>query len=196
MGSLLAGIHDRFMPIRLLHYSFRDFLIDQDRSGQFFVVGDDADDGSSATRRYLESMTKILIGRADRLTKQPDFHGIDHFVPEFGNLMNRNPEAIEDWEQTLGPLLNVLEKLLVPSNIDSLKDGYCQECRFFQITRETLMHFQSLRQKEDPDVVQYLKSLEEIIRYGGQEDIEMNFGRVFSSAAIVGLMMAILAHRR
>ncbi|KIL57180.1 hypothetical protein M378DRAFT_400065 [Amanita muscaria Koide BX008] len=196
MGSLLAGIHDRSTPIRPLHYSFRDFLIDPDRSGQFFVDGDDADDGSSATRRYLESMTKILIGRADRLTKQPDFHGMDHFVPEFGNLINRNPEAIEDWEQTLGPLLKVLDKLLVPSNIDSLKDGYCQDCQFFQITRDTLTHFQTLRQREDPDVEQYLKSLEEIIRYGDAGNFNMNFGRVFSSAAIFGFMMAILAHQR
>ncbi|KIL54895.1 hypothetical protein M378DRAFT_18445 [Amanita muscaria Koide BX008] len=196
MGSLLAGIHDRSTPIRPLHYSFRDFLIDPDRSGQFFVDGDDADDGCSATRRYLESMTKLLIGRADRLTQQPDFHGMDHFVPKFGNLINRNPEVIEDWEQTLGPLLKVLDKLLVPSKIDSLKGSYCQQCRFFKITRDTLTHFQTLRQREDPDVEQYLESLEEIIRYGDAGNFEMNFGRVFSSAAIFGFMMAILAHQR
>ncbi|KIL55930.1 hypothetical protein M378DRAFT_90088, partial [Amanita muscaria Koide BX008] len=46
MGSLIVGIHDRFTPIRPLHYSFRDFLIDPGRSGQFFVDRDDADDRS------------------------------------------------------------------------------------------------------------------------------------------------------
>ncbi|KIL55933.1 hypothetical protein M378DRAFT_551027 [Amanita muscaria Koide BX008] len=200
MGPLLVGIHDRFAPIHPLHFSFHDFLIDRERSGQFFVDGDqlrDADDDSSAIRRYLEAMTKLLIGHADKLTKQPDFHGIDHFMPEF----NRNPQAIEldieDWEQTLGPLLNVLDKLLVPSKIHSLKDGYCQQCRFFQITSDTLTHFQSLRQREDPDIEKYLKSLEEIIRYGDAGNFDMNFSRVvFGSAAIVGFMMAILAHQR
>ncbi|KIL57175.1 hypothetical protein M378DRAFT_172045, partial [Amanita muscaria Koide BX008] len=170
-----------------------------------FSYGDGADDspsdGSSTTRRFLKSMTKLLTGHADRLTKQPDFHGIDHFVSEFGNLINRNPQAIklhiEDWEQTLDPLLNVLNRLLVPSKIDSLKDGYCQQCRFFQITSDTLTHFQTLRQKEDPDVEKYLKLLEEIIRYGDAGNFDMNFnGVVFGSAAIVGFMMAILAHQR
>ncbi|KAM6493703.1 hypothetical protein JOM56_010064 [Amanita muscaria] len=150
-----------------------------------------------ATRRFLESMTKLLIRHADRLTKQPDFHAIDHFVPEFGNLINRNPLAIEDWEQTLDPLLNVLNKLLVSSKIGFLKDKYCQECRFFQITYDTLTHFRSSRQREDPDVEKYLKLLEEIIRYGDAGNFDMNFnGVVFGSAAIVGFIMAILAHQR
>ncbi|KIL55673.1 hypothetical protein M378DRAFT_173431 [Amanita muscaria Koide BX008] len=163
----------------------------------WYVHGDGPDDGSSATRRFLESMTKLLIRHADRLTKQPDFHGIDHFVPEFGNLTNRKPLTIEDWEQTLDPLLNVLNKLLVSSKIGSLKDQYCQQCRFFQITSDILTHFRSLRQREDPDVEKYLKSLEEIIRYGDAGNFDMNFNRVvFGSAAIVGFIMAIVAHQR
>ncbi|KIL57188.1 hypothetical protein M378DRAFT_16418 [Amanita muscaria Koide BX008] len=131
-----------------------------------------------------------------RLSVQFCSHGIDHFVPGFGNLINCNPEAIKDWEQAFGPLLKVLDKLLILSNIDSLKDGYCQDCRFFQITCDILTDFQTLRQKEDPDVEKYLKSLEEIMRYGDAGNFDMNFGRVFSSAVVVGFMMAILAHQR
>jgi len=37
MGSLLSGITDHKMPIRLLHSSFHDFLTDQSRSGDYFV---------------------------------------------------------------------------------------------------------------------------------------------------------------
>ena len=128
-------------------------------------------------------------------------HGIDHFDPEFGKLINRNPQAIEldieDWEQILRPLLNVLDKLLVPSDIDSLMDGYCQRCRFFKITYDILTHFESLRERKDPGVEKYLKSMEMIIRYGDNQNFDMNFGRVFfGSAAIVGSLMAVLAHRR
>ncbi|KIL61187.1 hypothetical protein M378DRAFT_82839, partial [Amanita muscaria Koide BX008] len=42
LASVLAGIHNRSTPIRPLHSSFHDFLIDQDRSGQFFVNEADA----------------------------------------------------------------------------------------------------------------------------------------------------------
>ena len=37
MGSLLSGITDHQIPIRLLHSSFHDFLTDQSRSGDYFV---------------------------------------------------------------------------------------------------------------------------------------------------------------
>jgi len=37
MGSLLSGITDHKIPIRLLHSSFHDFLTDQSRSGDYFV---------------------------------------------------------------------------------------------------------------------------------------------------------------
>ncbi|KIL57814.1 hypothetical protein M378DRAFT_171332 [Amanita muscaria Koide BX008] len=187
----------KFEPYIDVHYpSFVEFLQDPSRSGQYHVST------SAGTRRKLESMTKLLIGHAARLIKQPDFHGSDHFAPEFGKQINRNLQAIEldieDREQILRPLLDVLDKLLLPSNIGFLKDGYCQQCRFFQTTYDILTHLKSLREREDPDVEKCLKSLEEIIQYGdgGQQDFDMNFGRVFSSAAIVGFLMAILAHQR
>ena len=37
MGSLLSGVTDHTIPIRLLHSSFHDFLTDQSRSGDYFV---------------------------------------------------------------------------------------------------------------------------------------------------------------
>ncbi|KIM60025.1 hypothetical protein SCLCIDRAFT_1185303, partial [Scleroderma citrinum Foug A] len=37
MGSLLSGITDHQIPIRLLHSSFHDFLTDQSQSGDYFV---------------------------------------------------------------------------------------------------------------------------------------------------------------
>jgi len=37
MGSLLSGVTDHKSPIRVLHSSFRDFLTDQSRSGDYFV---------------------------------------------------------------------------------------------------------------------------------------------------------------
>ncbi|KAM6493675.1 hypothetical protein JOM56_010036 [Amanita muscaria] len=166
----------KFEPYIDVHYpSFLEFLQDPSRSGQYHVST------GAATRRKLESMTKLLIGHAARLTKQPDFHGSDHFAPEFGKLIKRNLQAIEldieDREQILRPLLS---------------------CRFFQITYDILTHLKSLREREDPDIEKCLKSLEDIIQYGdrGQQDFDMNFGRVFSSAAIVGFLMAILAHQR
>ncbi|KIL56156.1 hypothetical protein M378DRAFT_89741, partial [Amanita muscaria Koide BX008] len=58
MGSLLAGIHDRFAPIRPLHSSFHDFLIDRDRSGEFFV--DEADAHLDLTLASLHVMRREL----------------------------------------------------------------------------------------------------------------------------------------
>ncbi|KAM6495561.1 hypothetical protein JOM56_008267 [Amanita muscaria] len=153
------------------------------------------------TRRCLELMTKVLIGHAASLIKQPHCHEIDHFAPEFSILNNNNPQVIElnfkDWEQILHPLLNVLNKLLGPSNIYSLKTGYCQRCRFIQITHDTLTRLKSLGERENPDVDKCLKSLEEIIKYGERrlQKFDMNFGRVvFGSAAMFGFLMATLAH--
>ncbi|TDL14348.1 hypothetical protein BD410DRAFT_861377 [Rickenella mellea] len=37
MGSLLSGVLNDFMPVQVLHTSFRDFLSDQSRSGDFYV---------------------------------------------------------------------------------------------------------------------------------------------------------------
>ncbi|KIL62156.1 hypothetical protein M378DRAFT_1056075, partial [Amanita muscaria Koide BX008] len=58
MGSLLAGIHDRFMPIRPLHSSFHDFLIDKDRSGEFSV--DEADAHLDLTLASMYVMQREL----------------------------------------------------------------------------------------------------------------------------------------
>jgi hypothetical protein len=38
MGSLLDGVHDEEKPIRPLHSSFRDFLLDEARSSSFHIV--------------------------------------------------------------------------------------------------------------------------------------------------------------
>jgi hypothetical protein len=37
LGSLLSGVVDESFPVRTLHTSFRDFLIDKDRAGIFFI---------------------------------------------------------------------------------------------------------------------------------------------------------------
>jgi hypothetical protein len=37
LGSLLSGVADESFPVRPLHTSFRDFLIDKDRAGIFFI---------------------------------------------------------------------------------------------------------------------------------------------------------------
>jgi hypothetical protein len=37
LGSLLSGVAQESIPIRLLHTSFRDFLTDRDRSGLFYI---------------------------------------------------------------------------------------------------------------------------------------------------------------
>jgi hypothetical protein len=37
LGSLLSGVADESSPVRPLHTSFRDFLIDKDRAGIFFI---------------------------------------------------------------------------------------------------------------------------------------------------------------
>jgi hypothetical protein len=37
LGPLLSGVADETSPVRPLHMSFRDFLIDKDRAGSFFI---------------------------------------------------------------------------------------------------------------------------------------------------------------
>jgi hypothetical protein len=37
LGSLLSGVTQESVPIRLLHTSFRDFLTNRDRSGPFYI---------------------------------------------------------------------------------------------------------------------------------------------------------------
>jgi len=44
MGALLSGTTDLSAVVRLLHASFRDFLTDQERSGEFFVDTSHIDD--------------------------------------------------------------------------------------------------------------------------------------------------------
>ncbi|KAM6493679.1 hypothetical protein JOM56_010040 [Amanita muscaria] len=184
---------------RIYHKSFTDYLTDQARCKDPRL----RIDLRVFRHMQIERMTKLLIERAGRLTTQSDFHGTDHFAHEFGELIKRNPQAIElhteEWEQTLRPLLNVLERLLRPSKLDSLKAGYCQQCRFFQNTYDILTQFKSLRETEDPDVEKCVKSLQEIIQYGDsrQQDFDMNFGHVvFGWGTIVGVLVAILAHQR
>ncbi|KIL60430.1 hypothetical protein M378DRAFT_920962 [Amanita muscaria Koide BX008] len=92
-----------------------------------FSVPDTRHVDVSKSAEKLESMTKLLIDHAASLINQPDFHGSDHFAPAFGELINSNPQTIEDWEQILRPLLNILDKLLLPSKIDTLMNEYCQQ---------------------------------------------------------------------
>jgi len=42
MASLLAGANEVFTPVRPLHASFYDFLLDEKRSGEFFIQQGDA----------------------------------------------------------------------------------------------------------------------------------------------------------
>ncbi|KIN95017.1 hypothetical protein M404DRAFT_87651, partial [Pisolithus tinctorius Marx 270] len=61
MAPLLSGITDRSSPVRPLHASFYDFLMDRSRSGIYFIDTADAKDLAFATLRILHENLQFNI---------------------------------------------------------------------------------------------------------------------------------------
>ncbi|KIL60189.1 hypothetical protein M378DRAFT_14351 [Amanita muscaria Koide BX008] len=82
MASVLAGVHNRFTPIRPLHSSFHDFLTNQDWSGQFFV--DEADANHDLALSTLNIMQRELRFNICRLERSSCiFHPNSHIPASF-----------------------------------------------------------------------------------------------------------------
>ena len=86
LGSLLSGVDDQDTPIRPLHTSFRDFLVNSRRSGKFFVPSDTTDVHSDMALASLSIMKQELRFNICQLPTSylanKDIPGIEELVAE------------------------------------------------------------------------------------------------------------------
>ncbi|KIL65366.1 hypothetical protein M378DRAFT_524982 [Amanita muscaria Koide BX008] len=131
MRSLL-----KFEPfIDVHHKSFLDFLQDPSRSGEYHVSR------QGGQKRYLELIIDCVVPHISMVIEQPKGHGKCCSRPQFRSVIIEYPPKIvlpvEDWQETLQPLLDLQDKLLNTSKP--------QPCPVTQVMRELLLHLQILQ---------------------------------------------------
>ncbi|KAM6489684.1 hypothetical protein JOM56_014855 [Amanita muscaria] len=136
MRSLL-----QFEPfIDIYHRSFLDFLQDPSRSGQYHVSK------QGGQKRYLGLIVEFVVRHVSVAIEHPKGHEKCCSTPRFTSIVQGYPPEIvlpvEDWQETLKPLLALQAKLL-----NTLRP---QPCHFSPVMRELLLHLVILQRKPQP----------------------------------------------
>ncbi|KAM6493221.1 hypothetical protein JOM56_011355 [Amanita muscaria] len=136
MRSLL-----KFGPfIDVHHKSFLDFLQDPSRSGEYHV----SEQGGQ--KRYLELIVDCVIRHVSMTIRQPNGHEKCCSTTRFRNIVKGYPPMIvlslEDWQETLKPLLGLQNQLLNTSKP--------QACHITQVMRDLLLQLEILQRTSHP----------------------------------------------
>ncbi|KAM6493343.1 hypothetical protein JOM56_011477 [Amanita muscaria] len=136
MRSLL-----KFGPfIDVHHKSFLDFLQDPSRSGEYHV----SEQGGQ--KRYLELIVDCVVRHVSMTIRQPNGHEKCCSTTRFRNIVKGYPPMIvlflEDWQETLKPLLGLQNQLL-----NTLKP---QACHITQVMRDLLLQLEILQRTSHP----------------------------------------------
>ncbi|KIL54614.1 hypothetical protein M378DRAFT_47470, partial [Amanita muscaria Koide BX008] len=177
MGSLLAGIHDRFMPIRPLHSSFHDFLIDKDRSGEFFV--DEADAHIDLMLASLYVMRRELCFNICRLESSYLRNS------EVGDLVQRVKQYISpQLSYSCRFLGHHVEGVILKAHIAAvLEDILCTERMLYWIETLSVLQLMGILHRCLATIVNWLEGYEQVILVA-KDGIQLiqNFGGMISES--------------
>ncbi|KAJ7221322.1 hypothetical protein GGX14DRAFT_669358 [Mycena pura] len=91
MGALLSGVHTDNVQIRPLHTSFRDFLLDSKRSGDFHVNCDQGHrDFAISTLRYMNNSGKLFFNMCGLKTSYRRNRDIPNFRARVDGALDRD----------------------------------------------------------------------------------------------------------